>query len=1386
MSLLKFLFKVNIFLVLFLGGAKTYSQDIIDKNNFGTSYENFTQSPITTILKDHEGFMWIGTYGDGLYKYNSIDFKKYKQQFNPNKSSLNSSIILSSLKDSQNNIWIGTLQGLNRYNRELDKFESIKLFINNKVSDFEVHAIEELNDNTLLIGSRENGGLYKLNKEDLTLTLIPFDNKTKDKAYLIEAIVKTNKGRFLIGSNHGVLTFDPYNEVLSLAKFETKKGQETIINNTISMFKAKDNSIWIGTFSSGLFKLSEQNEIYEITSYPITKKRILSLAQKANQSILVGTENDGLFIVDCNTGKSKNYKYNRLKQSLIKSNSIWTVYSDDENRIWLGYYKKGIDLFDPNYNKFKSIKSTPYLSNSLNSSSVTAITRDKLGRFWISMNGGGVDIYDPKDSKFINLFNQNNSIATGLRSLDIQTIFIDSKDNIWIGTWNSGLYILKTKSKKIININSKTPNSVFKSNRIMSFDEDSKGNIWIGSFFGGLYSFNLNTTLFTQHNSPEFKKHYLHQSNIRKLIVDHQDNIWLATRSGVFKIKSNNNATYQITPINSLMNRIENQYVKSRIINSLFQDKNYNIWIGTLEYGLYKFNDKTHTLDWYNKKNGLIHDNVNLITQDKSGHIWIGGNNGLSKLNLIDNTFTNFSTKDGLLSNNFNYNSVYNSPQNTLYFGNSKGINYFNPDDIIYNQIKPNVYLTNLKISNEDIDPNTPESPLDKVISKTKALELEHYQSVLTFEYVGINYTRSQNNKYAYYLEGFENNWNYVGDIRSASYKSLPPGNYTFKVKASNNDGFWKDNPTTIDIKILYPWWKTKVAWFLYIILFILTNYLIFKFIKDRIKEKRILSFEREKHKQFTALNDKKIQFFTNISHEFRTPLTLILTPVEDIIENFDSQFSTDVKGKLNTIQKNAKRLSRLITELMDFRKLQFNKMIINASLINTVSFVQEVVSHFEEEAVQKNINLSVEYDDSDITIWSDPSMLEKIIFNLLSNAFKATNEGGQITVLITKKTSNPIIFPLIDEKKAIPATEIVIKDTGIGIKEENISKVFDRFHQADEMDDQYYGGTGIGLELVKSFMDLHKGKIILESNINEGSLFKIYFPIGYSHLKIENFEKKQVNAINEYSENKNIDSEEKNINSEEKSINKKMILIVEDNLELRTYLKNDLKNDYDIKEAKNGLEGLEKANKLIPDIIITDVMMPIMDGFELCERIKNDLKTSHIPLLMITAKGLQIDKVKGIDSGADIYLNKPFNMKVLKSHLKQLITSRQILFEKYFNDNTNVFVSDNITSMDKEFINTVLTYINENITDEKLNVENLARELLLSRSKLYRKIKALTGDTANEFIRKVRLEKAKKLIENSEYSISEISYKVGFSSPSYFTKCFRDYFEVLPTEIKD
>jgi signal transduction histidine kinase/DNA-binding response OmpR family regulator len=722
-----------------------------------------------------------------------------------------------------------------------------------------------------------------------------------------------------------------------------------------------------------------------------------------------------------------------------------------------------------------------------------------------------------------------------------------------------------------------------------------------------------------------------------------------------------------------------------------------------------------------------------------------------------------------------------------LYFGNYKGVDFFNPEEITKNKIIPSLYFAGLKLFNKDVLPGKEGSPLNQILAETEEIVFKHNQSVFTIEYSGISYTRPEKNQYAYYLEGLEESWNYVGNLRSATYTNLDSGTYVFKLKAANNDGVWSDTPLELKITILPPWWKTNWAIFAYVLLFIGSGYVLYNFAQERIKEKELIRNERNQRIQEDELHEKKLQFFTNISHEFRTPLTLMINPLQDIINDDKLNLPQRVREKHNIIYKNTDRLYRLINELMDFRKLELNKMRIRVQEINAVSFTKDITGYFKEEAYNRNVHLAVDADVPNISLWADESMLEKIIFNVLSNAMKVTPDGGAINIDLFSK-DDLVVLPLVDEEKPIKVIEIIISDTGPGLDKEQATKIFERFYQVENLNKTYYGGTGIGLEVVQNFVKLHKGNIEVESKIGEGTTFRILLPAGRNHFSEEELLTEVTSATSlkeRFVPRINTETEKVDVSTDERTNKLYTILIVEDNTELRNYLREELKEDYKILVANNGKEGLELSREVLPDAIITDVIMPEMNGFDFCKILKTDLKTSHIPLLMLTAKTRIDDRIEGISYGADAYMVKPFDMRLLKLRVSQLITSRKLIFNKYFGAISGAEESKNALSIDKEFIQKVLSFINKNISDSDLSVELLAAELNLSRSQLYRKIKTLTGQTVNEFLRKIRLQRAKQLLESGSANVSEVCFKVGFSSPSYFTKCFKAHFGVLPTDIE-
>ncbi|WP_372757992.1 two-component regulator propeller domain-containing protein [Mariniflexile sp.] len=1365
-----------------------WAQDSTNQLNFVSIKKGISKTAVSTIIQDNYGFIWMGTNGTGLYRFDGIEYTSYSHKLNDS-TSISNSIVFCSYVDSKNRLWVGTESGLNLYNRDLDQFKKVEFCAPQDIDDANVSvgSIIEDAEGNIIVGTYEKG-LFKLSSDGKKHQKIPFlDKHKRAEIFNINSLQKSDNGKIYVGTSIGLKEYDSKKGFLKPATFKSVNGNFNFNEGVQSLMIDEENNFWIGTLTNGLFKI-EINKLQQLVSLkhiPISKNRILSMLQLATNTFLFGTENDGLFQLNAKGEKINVYLHDKTDKNSIQSNSIWSLFLDKNKRVWAGFYSSGTAVYDKLYDKFENIESLSTNLNSLEIGSVTGIVKDNTGKLWISMDGGGIDIFDPKTNKFIKVNAKSNSFISGLTINDIQTIFIDSKQNVWVGSWRNGLFLLKKGANKFINYNVENTNNNLSSNSILSFAEDTKGTIWIGSFYGGIHSYDPKLNKFSKYDSEAFEEFNLPTSAVRKVLVDSKDQVWIGTTTGLFKISKKNKDSYAVESLNEKMFKAHQEATNSNHILSLFESSNGLIWIGTRGTGLYSYNQKTKSINWFNKTNGLLEENVSSIIESLDGNIWISGNSGLTRLETKSNTITNFTSDDGLLSNDFNFNAVFRDDNGTVYFGNYNGVDFFNPTKIQINKSKPSLYLTDFKIFNKQVKPNQKDSPLKKVISETKGISLKHNQSVFTIEYVGVNYTRPEKNQYAYYLEGFEKDWNYVGNNRSATYTNLPQGNYIFKVKAANNDGVWNEVPLELKITILPPWWKTNWAYIIYLMLFVGVIYFVNNFIHNRMNEKQLIKNEREKRIQEEELNEKKLQFFTNISHEFRTPLTLIMNPLEDIIQAKDSNLPAVFKQKHQIIYKNADRLSRLINELMDFRKLELNKARIKATKIELIDFAKDIVAFFQDEISSKNIFLNFEANVSKLNVWADTGMLEKIIFNILSNAFKVTPDNGSITVCISKKNKLEIL-PLIDENNPVKVFEISIKDTGPGLEKDQLSKIFERFYQVDSLNGSYYGGTGIGLEVVRSFVELHRGKIEVDSTLGEGTIFRVILPTGKEH-----FNEKEIVIPN--SSLKNIQKEkfippaiEESTGSVESKDTAELqtLLIVEDNTELLNYLKKELGSSYKILTANNGKKGLELAQKASPDIIITDVIMPEMDGFELCVKIKNDIRISHIPILMLTTKTMTDDWVEGIESGADAYMSKPFSLRILKSRLNQLIKNRELLFNKYFSaisDNSN---NQTTTSLDKDFIQKVLNYINDNLSDPELSVEVLASQLHLSRSQFYRKIKTLTGYTANGFLRKIRLQKAKLMIEQGNTNISDVCYSVGFSSPSYFTKCFKEHFDILPTDV--
>jgi len=763
------------------------------------------------------------------------------------------------------------------------------------------------------------------------------------------------------------------------------------------------------------------------------------------------------------------------------------------------------------------------------------------------------------------------------------------------------------------------------------------------------------------------------------------------------------------------------------------------------------------------------------ILEDEQENLWLSTNNGISKFDPLQETFSNFDIRDGLQGNEYNLASCFKDKNGKMYFGGSNGYNVFHPDSINKNLVIPSIVLTDFKIFNKSISPNI-NSPLIKSVSETKEIILSYHQSVFSFEFAALEYTIPGKNKYAYKMEGVDPDWVYTDATRRfATYTNLDPGKYIFKVKGSNNDGIWNEQGTSVNVIILPPWWKTKVAYSFYIFLFGFFIVMVWRFRTNRLKMKHDLELEQLQAEKLKEVDEIKSQFFTNISHEFRTPLTLIKGPAKLIV---DQTKDKTIKDNAILINRNSEKLGRLVTQLLDLSKLEAGKMKLKTTQVNIVSILKELVLSFASYAERKNITLNFSAVEKQIMVYLDTEKVEKIINNIISNAFKYTAAKGKIRVQISQS------------KKFV---ELKITDTGIGISRERISKIFDRFYQGNQKQIEKQEGTGLGLALTKELVVLHKGEIDVESKEGEGTTFIIKFLLGKNHLKSDEiFESKQEEdkIIFEQTDSESIVTDE-NINSgllmkTDLSSNKSeklLLLIVEDNADVRQYIRGFLESDYKIMEAIDGEDGYNKSIAEIPDLIVSDVMMPKIDGIELTDKLKNDERTSHIPIILLTAKATSKDKIEGYETGADDYIMKPFDIQELKVRIKNLIDQRKKLRQHFQKEEIFKLEDKNISSIDKKFLKRAVGIIHEHLSDTTFGVESFAIELAIGRTSLYKKIMALVGEPPGDLIKRIRLSNAAILLKNNSGNISEIAFEVGFNNPAYFSECFKKQIGVTPSK---
>ncbi|MGA9294653.1 MAG: two-component regulator propeller domain-containing protein [Ignavibacteriaceae bacterium] len=1344
-----------------------------------TTDNGLSKASVTCILQDHQGFMWVGTF-NGLNRYDGYDFTVYTYNQN-NPHSISHNYISSMIEDHEGKLWIGTSDGLNTYDRSKDNFVRFRHNGNDSsIIDNQIEVIYEDSKDNLWIGTR-NGGLelFDRNSKSFIHHLHNKENANSLSSNFIQSIFEDNFGNLWLGQRNGAIDILKKSKGLKFVHLDFRGKQLT--NSAITCFaESGDNSIWIGTQGDGLYRVKYANNETEIIAHYLEKQNdyesltgnfILSLMIDKDEKLWIGTEDEGLNILDIPKEKFYYYKNDPLNLASLNNNSIYTIYEDNLGNIWLGTYAGGINLLPAGKAYLHSYSHSPGNSNSLAYNIVNGFWEDENQNIWIATGGKGIDLFERKNKKFVHFSDDKKVIASDV----ILCLYEDNENNLWIGTWANGLYSYNIKTRKIEHF-TKEKNGLG-SNNIFQILEGKEGELWLCTFWGGLTCFNSgkhSSVIYNTENSG------LSDNDLRTIAKDYNENFWIGSDIGLdfFNPKTKVFKSYQ-----------HQENIKSSLskgfVSYIMESSDSTLWIGTTG-GLNKFNKKTNSFKHYYTQNGLPNDEIMCVIEDRDKNLWISTNKGISRFNPESETFKNYDITDGLQGNEFNTRSGIRARNGEIVFGGNRGFNIFNPKNLKDNPFVPPVIITDLKIFNKPVPIGEKDSPLKKNIIETKELVFSYKQSVFSFNFVALNYISPEKNQYAYMMEGFDKEWNYIGSNRTATYTNLDPGKYIFRVKASNNDGIWNEKGASLKIIIEPPFWKTWWAYLVEAVVFLMIIYFVLNYFISRQRLRSTLKMEHLELEKMYELDQMKSQFFTNISHEFHSPMTLILGPLEKLINSFTIE--DKIKNSLVLVLRNAKRLQRMTNQLKDLNKLETGDLRLSLSKGDIIGFINEIIHSFHDYAKDHCIDLNFSSDEEQYTAWFDPDKLDKIIYNLLSNAFKFTPDEGRIFVAISIINSRGNPESVNEKDKPSKYIKICVEDSGIGIPKDKIEHIFKRYYHTEDYKGLHYEGSGVGLAFVYELIKLYKGDITVKSTEGEGTTFSVLIPVDEHYLEENQLVSKfKITSSGNNNLRNYLPVHSTNGNEQVKSKNKSheipVILIVEDDKEIRDYVKQYFDDGYRVIEAENGHIGIKKAMQVIPDLVITDIKMDETDGITLCNKLKNDEKTSHIPIIMLTGYSSREYQIRGLSEGADVYLTKPFNIDILEAHMINLLDTRRKLHEKFSNEFVLGPNKIPVTDIDEKFLIKLTEAVEKHMADTKFNADILSEKIGMSRMQLYRKLRGLTNQTVHEFIRNIRLKRAVQLLEQKRMTITEVAYAVGFNDLTYFARCFRKQYDKSPSE---
>ena len=1332
-------------------------------------------SKITCFLQYSNDEIWLGSSNSGVYylKYNEAKSAYDEKQFlSRGQFSISNNNIGFIISDDDRNIWIGTSNGLNLLKN--DDYQKDNFFYQHFFSGIKFTSAAANGDH-VWFGTQSNGVVvYDLKSKSFTV----FNAQNSEIGSAPVSIIRAGKnGNMIIGSDK-----------IFIVKNDRILERGIPLDRTLvdKIYEDREGLLWVTTQKFGVHRVDQNTGMTRF--FDLTPSDYKYLSDRERPYFFEDSENNfwicvhggGLVQYIRGQERFRFYRNDPTNPNSISSNTVMCMTEDHNGTLWVGTSLQGglnkIIVKNPAISSRQPHKQYVDFVENI----VRSLMQDVNGNIWVGTKGGDLIVYNPAlepvRPALRNPFGENIDPVS-----NVYAMVQDSKGHIWLGSKGAGIAVSKFPVRKGFfdysriewynyNMVSNDETSIVDDN-IYSISEDKFGRIWIGTYGKGICY-----TVLGKYDNLKFRRITSLNSNlssdqVRNLFVDGQQNLWVSTIFGINQLSLKSTIPDTIIFRNYIHNPADyNSLVYNDVVHG-FEDSKGNLWFGTFGGGvnrIQRLENNELRFECLDESSGLTNDEVFGILEDEQGYIWFSTENGLSRFDPESNSFENFNKSNGLSSNGFSENTCLKLADGRLVFGHSLGFEVVDPKVLKPRHIKSAVTFTNFQLFNINIDVHSKGSPLKKSISYSDEIVLKYNQSSFSIEYSALNYLDESKTQYAYILDDFDKTWNYVGTDRKATYTNLKPGKYLFRVKSALWNGQWDKEETVMKIVILPPWWGSTFAYIVYMILFI-----VLSFIASRIAI-RIYTFRNEL-KIEKAVNEVKLQFFTNISHEIRTPLTLILGPIEDVLD--DKALPDKFVAPLKLMQRNGKRMLHLLNQLLDFRKVQNKKMILHVTPVDVACFAKEIFKNFEAYARHRDVRYLFENRLGRSEVWIDPNRMDSVVFNILSNAFKFTPKGETINMTVEESPDGAKVH-------------ISIADNGPGISPKDIPFIFERYTILSDHQ-KISSGTGIGLHLSNEIVKLHGGQIVVGQGTEKGSLFTIVLPKGNEHLKNathivvdefiepQSFVKPLLSDLMPETQNELSDREEP-----EASSTKPVLLLVEDNVQILNYIESSLLDGYSILKCNNGQEALLLAAQRNPDLIVSDVMMPELDGISMTKALKADFNTCHIPVVLLTAKTAVDDQIHGIEAGAEAYVLKPFNMGVLKSILHNLLAQRKILLQKY-RDKQDIDISDlKFTSRDQEFLDNLVKYIEKNYNDPELTINQLAEFSCVSRTVFYNKVKTLTGISPVEFLRQIKLKIAAKMLENG-YNVSEAALNIGFNDTRYFSRQFKEFFGESPSQYK-